>query len=48
VKELLAKKHDMADTALACFSAAGFSDDLVAAASDDPRVHLIGLDDLYR
>lgn len=48
VRELLGQKHDTTDTALACYSAAGFSDDLVAAASRDARVHLIGLDDLYR
>ncbi|MCD0443706.1 ATP-binding protein [Glycomyces sp. A-F 0318] len=48
VRDLLAKKQDTADTALACFSAAGFSDDLAAAASGDPRIHLIELDDLYR
>lgn len=48
VRELLAKKHDMSGTALACFSGAGFSDDLAAAAAKDSRIHLIGPADLYR
>ncbi|MDA1366185.1 AAA family ATPase [Glycomyces algeriensis] len=48
VRELLASKYDVSGAALACFSAAGFSDDLVAAAAGDSRIHLIGLDDLYR
>jgi len=33
---------------LACFSAAGFSDDLHRAAERDASITLIGLDDLYR
>jgi uncharacterized protein len=48
VRDLMARKHlHVADTALACFSAAGFSDDLRAEARKDSRIHLIGLDDLY-
>jgi hypothetical protein len=48
VRDLLAAKHDVSEAALACFSAKGFSDDLVAAASKDTRIHLVGLADLYR
>ncbi|GAA1692677.1 ATP-binding protein [Glycomyces endophyticus] len=47
VRDLLAARYDVSGTALACFSAAGFSDDLTAAAANDARVHLIGPDDLY-
>ncbi|WP_100449187.1 ATP-binding protein [Glycomyces xiaoerkulensis] len=49
VRDLLERKHHRAaDAALACFSAAGFSDDLTAEAAKDPRIQLIGLDELYR
>ncbi|GAB4000950.1 ATP-binding protein [Glycomyces albus] len=48
VRDLMERKHyDVADTALACFSAKGFSEELAAAAAEDSRVHLIGVDELY-
>lgn len=44
---LAARKFDTRDTILSCYSAAGFDDDLRAAAARDRRVRLIGAADLY-
>lgn len=49
VRDLLAaKKCDVSQTHLACFSARGFSPDLVDAAKHDPYISLISIDDLYQ
>lgn len=50
IRELLhAQSRYGADTAaLACYSGAGFTDDLRAEAAKNPDVLLIGIDDLYR
>jgi hypothetical protein len=45
---LSVKGYDTAATVLACYSGAGFSEELTSLASDDPRILLIGLDRLYR
>lgn len=45
-RDLLAPNFDVTDCVLACYSAAGFSDDLRAAAG--PRLQLISLADVYR
>lgn len=44
-RDLLADTYDTSDCVLACYSAAGFDDELRAA--KDSRLALIGLDDLY-
>jgi AAA+ ATPase superfamily predicted ATPase len=47
-RDLLAVKgYDMSATRLACYSGAGFDDELDDAARADARVQLIGLDTLY-
>jgi AAA+ ATPase superfamily predicted ATPase len=47
-RDLLERKgYDTRDTVLACYGAAGFSEELRASAGDDSRVRLIGLDRLY-
>jgi hypothetical protein len=47
-RDLLAVKgYDTSRTALACYSGAGFGNDLQHAAYDDARVRLIGLGQLY-
>jgi hypothetical protein len=43
-RDLLSSSHDT-DCVLACYSAAGFHDDLRTAR--DPRLALITLDDIY-
>ena len=45
-RDLLATSFDVSDCALACYSAAGFSDDLRSAAG--PRLKLISLADIYQ
>ena len=45
-RDLLASSFDVTDCVLACYSAAGFSDDLRAAAG--PRLQLISLTDIYQ
>ncbi|MCL2585662.1 MAG: ATP-binding protein [Streptosporangiales bacterium] len=45
---LAARKFDTRDTILACYSAAGFDENLRERAARDPRVRLIGAADLYR
>ena len=44
-RDLLSASHDTSDCVLACYSAAGFHDDLRTA--QDPRLALITLDDIY-
>jgi hypothetical protein len=44
-RDLLAAGYDTSDCVLACYSAAGFHDDLRAAR--DPRLALVTLDDIY-
>jgi uncharacterized protein len=44
-RDLLSASYDTGDCVLACYSAAGFHDDLRAAR--DPRLALITLDDIY-
>ncbi len=44
-RDLLSASYDTGDCVLACYSAAGFRDDLRAAR--DPRLALITLDDIY-
>ncbi|HEY1704629.1 MAG TPA: hypothetical protein VGG75_33445 [Trebonia sp.] len=44
---LATRKFDTRDTILACYSAAGFDDDLRDRAARDPRLRLIGPEDLY-
>ena len=44
-RELLSASFDTEDCGLACYSAAGFTDDLRAAKG--PRMTLVGLDDIY-
>jgi AAA+ ATPase superfamily predicted ATPase len=44
-RDLLSAGHDTSDCVLACYSAAGFHDDLRTAR--DPRLALITLDDIY-
>ncbi len=44
-RDLLSARYDTTDCVLACYSAAGFHDDLRAAR--DPRIALIILDDIY-
>jgi AAA+ ATPase superfamily predicted ATPase len=50
IRELLRKRSgtDAAGTRLLCFSGAGFSDGLRAAAGADPSVQLVDLERLYR
>lgn len=45
---LSVKGHDTSETVLACYSGAGFDDDLRAAAAKDPRILLVDLETLYR
>ena len=45
-REILSSGFDTADCVLACYSAAGFTEDLKAAA--DPRLVLVTLEDIYR
>ena len=45
-RDLLASNFDVTNCVLACYSAAGFSDDLRAAAG--PRLQLISLADIYQ
>jgi uncharacterized protein len=45
-RDLLATSFDVSDCALACYSAAGFSDDLRTAAG--PRLKLVSLADIYQ
>jgi AAA+ ATPase superfamily predicted ATPase len=48
-RDLLAMKgYDTAATILACYSGAGFHDDLRAAAATDPNILLVGLDGIYQ
>ena len=44
-RDLLSTSYDTGDCVLACYSAAGFHDDLHAAR--DSRLALISLDDIY-
>jgi hypothetical protein len=44
-RDLLSADYDTSDCVLACYSAAGFHDDLRAAR--DPRLALVTLDDIY-
>lgn len=44
-RDLLASSYDVSDCVLACYSAAGFSDELRSAA--DPGVTLVSLEDIY-
>jgi hypothetical protein len=44
-RDLLSASYDTSDCVLACYSAAGFHDDLRTAR--DPRLALITLDDIY-
>ncbi len=44
-RDLLAADYDTSDCVLACYSAAGFHDDL--RATRDPRLALVTLDDIY-
>lgn len=46
-RDLLSSGFDTQDCMLACYSAAGFADDLRAMADADASVALIGLDDIY-
>jgi AAA+ ATPase superfamily predicted ATPase len=50
IRQLLAAqgRHGADQAKLACFSGAGFTDELIANAAQDDTVVLIGLDDLYR
>jgi uncharacterized protein len=45
-RDLLAATHDVSDCVLACYSRAGFSDDLRSAAA--PQLALISLGDIYQ
>jgi hypothetical protein len=48
-RELLKLKGYVTDhTTLACFGGAGFTKELTAAAAEDSRIVLVGLDHLYR
>lgn len=47
-RDLLAGSFDTSDCTLACYSAAGFHQDLRAAAANDPGVVLVSLQDMYR
>jgi hypothetical protein len=48
-RELLTLKGYLTDnTVLACFGGAGFTKELTAAAADNDRIVLIGLDHLYQ
>ena len=44
-RDLLSAGYDTSDRVLACYSAAGFHDDL--RATRDPRLVLVTLDDIY-
>lgn len=44
---LSVKGHNTAETVLACYSGAGFTDDLRTAAAADPRIILVDLERLY-
>lgn len=44
---LSAKGEPAADAVLACYSGAGFTEDLRELAATDPRILLISLDRLY-
>jgi len=46
-RDLLAADYDVSDCVLACYSAAGFDEDLRADAVSDPRLILVGLADIY-
>lgn len=47
-RDLLAVRgYDMSATTLACYSGAGFGDDLISAARSASDIRLIGVDDLY-
>jgi hypothetical protein len=45
-RDLLSASFDVSDCVLACYSAAGFHDDIRSAADD--RLTLVTLDDIYR
>ncbi len=45
-RDLLSSSFDTADCVLACYSAAGFADDLKSG--KDPRLALVALEDIYR
>lgn len=45
-RDLLASSYDVSDCVMACYSAAGFSDELRSAA--DPGVALVSLEDIYQ
>lgn len=45
-RDLLSASFDTSDCVLACYPAAGFDDQLRSI--EDPRLALIGLEDLYR
>lgn len=45
-RDLLASGYDVSDCVLACYSAAGFSDELRSVT--DPRLALVSLEDVYR
>jgi uncharacterized protein len=42
------QRHGADQAKLACFGAAGFSDELLRAADRDSEIVLIGVEDLYR
>ena len=44
---LSVKGYDTAATILACYSGTGFTDGLTSLATTDPRVLLVGMDQLY-
>jgi uncharacterized protein len=46
-RDLLAADYDVSDCVLACYSAAGFDEELRALAERDRRLVLVGLDDIY-
>jgi hypothetical protein len=46
-RDLLAADYDVSGCVLACYSAAGFDEDLRAAAARDSRLVLVGLADIY-
>jgi len=48
-RDLLARAgYDTRDTILACYSGAGFNDDLTASAANDTRIALFDLDHIYQ
>lgn len=44
---LAVRGFDTDATRFTCYSGAGFEERLVHAAAVDPRIHLVGLSDLY-